>query len=223
MQVLVVDDDPEMRDELRKELSSGGYLVGEALTVREALRRYPGFQAVLLDTGLPDIDGYEVCRIIRAESDIPIIMLSGRDDEFERVLGLRLGADDFVTKPYRPRELMARIEAVKRRAATGDSLSASRPGPVRVIGPVRIELQTRRVFVDGREAELSRKEFDLLVTLSAQPGKVFTREFIMGEVWDDPDARDTRTLNVHMVGLRRKVGIPSLIQTVRGVGFRLAV
>lgn len=222
MRVLIVDDDSDLADELVRGFGDHGFFAHTTDTGRDALSRYADFEVVLLDVGLPDVDGYEVCRMIRAASNIPIIMISGRDNEFDRVLGLRLGADDYVAKPHSLRELVARIQAIMRRMPETPS-GQSEPAVqwVRNLGPVRIDLYSRRVYVDEREILLSRKEFDLLTVLTAEPGKVISRNLIMCEVWGDPEARDTRTLGVHLASLRRKLSVPGLIETVRGIGFRV--
>ncbi|MFJ8940480.1 response regulator transcription factor [Streptomyces sp. FR-108] len=218
MRVLIVEDHAEIADALRSGLNDHGFETAMADTCQTALERYADVDAVLLDVGLPDGNGMDVCRTIRASSSVPIIMVSGRDDEFDRVLGLRMGADDYVVKPCGLRELVARIEAVVRRAVGW----ARSSGGSRVVGPLSIDLKQRRAFMDGVELPFTRKEFDLLVLLTGEPGKVFDRETIMRHVWGHPSVGDTRTLGVHMVSLRRKLGAPELIQTVRGVGFRFA-
>jgi DNA-binding response OmpR family regulator len=192
----------------------------------DALSNYSDADAVLLDVGLPDLDGFEICRRIRAKSDVPILMLSGRGDEFDRVLALKLGADDYVVKPCGIRELAARIEAVARRArdsaeVTGVARIVRTGSTVRQLRQMRIDIDRRMVTVGEAEVQLTRKEFDLLELLAREPGKVITRETIMAEVWGYSDAGDTRTLGVHMTSLRRKLGVP-IIETVRGIGFRLA-
>ena len=172
---------------------------------------------VLLDLGLPDIDGYEVCRRLRAVSDVPIIVVTARGQEVDRVVGLELGADDYLVKPFGLRELVARIRAVARR---------SEPRVVapdqRRVGGVELDVRTRRVTVDGPEIELTRKEFDLLALLMEEPGATRTRAEIMESVWDAHWYGPTKTLDVHIAALRRKLGDPTLIETVRGVGFRTA-
>jgi DNA-binding response OmpR family regulator len=171
---------------------------------------------VLLDLGLPDVDGYEVCRALRKRSDVPIIVITARGDEVDRVVGLELGADDYVVKPFGFRELTARIRAVARRAGG----RASEPAVVRV-GALEVDVRGHRVTVDGRAVELTAKEFDLLALLASDPGAVRTRREILEEVWDPHWYGPTKTLDVHMASLRKKLGDPGLIETVRGVGFRL--
>ena len=170
---------------------------------------------VLLDLGLPDMDGSEVCRQVRKTSAVPIIVVSARGDESDRVLGLELGADDYLVKPFGLRELVARVRAVSRRAASDPDQLLQR------IGAVEIDRRTRRVTVDEAEVALSPKEFDLLSLLGQDPGAVVSREQIMDEVWDPHWYGPTRTLDVHVASLRKKLGDPGLIETVRRVGFRL--
>jgi len=174
---------------------------------------------VLLKLQLPDINGVELCQRIRLNSQVPIIMVSGHDDEFDCVLGLKAGADDYVARPYRLRELLARIQAVVRRA-TGQWPTAP-ADPVRNIGVLHLDLHLRQAVVRGAEIALTGKEFDLLAFLASEPGCTFTREDIMSQVWGHDGAGDTRTLGVHIAGLRRKLGVDNLIETVWGVGFRL--
>jgi DNA-binding response OmpR family regulator len=219
MRALVVDDDAETAEALAKGLAGEGI---EAITVRTgraALDSHVGVDVVLLDIRLPDLDGFEVCRAIRTTSSVPIIILSARDTELDRVLGLKLGADDYVVKPYGLRELTARIEASVRRAT--NYAQAEPAKEIRSFGPVQVDLYQRKVTVHDREVAFTRKEFDLLALLSGRPGMVFTREVIMREVWGYNVSGDTRTLGVHITHLRKKLQIPQLIETVRGIGFRL--
>jgi DNA-binding response OmpR family regulator len=173
---------------------------------------------VLLDLGLPDIDGYEVCRRIRVSSSVPIIVVTARGDEIDRVLGLELGADDYLVKPFGFRELVARIHAVTRRTSGRDETVDS---PIRIADGFTVDLRSRRAILDGRELALTRKEFDLLALLATEPGAIHTREEILEQVWDAHWYGPTKTLDVHIASLRRKLGDPTLIETVRGVGFRL--
>jgi two-component system response regulator RegX3 len=186
---------------------------------RAALSHFNKVDLVLLKLQLPDINGFELCQLIRLSSQVPIIMVSGHDDEFDCVLGLKVGADDYVVRPYRLHELLARMEAVVRRA-TGQ-WPVNLADSVRNVGALRLDLRLRRVVVEGTEIALTRKEFDLLAFLASDPGRTFTREGIMSEVWGHNGTGDTRTLGVHMAGLRRKLGVGNLIETVWGVGFRL--
>jgi DNA-binding response OmpR family regulator len=175
-------------------------------------------EIVLLDLGLPDIDGYEVCRRIRVSSSVPIIVVTARGDEIDRVLGLELGADDYLVKPFGFRELVARIHAVTRRTSGRDETVDS---PIRIADGFTVDLRSRRAILDGRELALTRKEFDLLALLATEPGAIHTREEILEQVWDAHWYGPTKTLDVHIASLRRKLGDPTLIETVRGVGFRL--
>jgi len=171
---------------------------------------------VLLDLGLPDVDGFDVCRQIRADSDVPIIVVTARTEEVDRVVGLELGADDYMVKPFGFRELVARIRAVTRRGTTRVADST----PLQV-GTLSIDPRTRQVRVDGRDVMLTPKEFDLLTLLAEDPGAVFSRGRILEAVWDPHWYGPTKTLDVHVASLRKKLGDPTWIETVRGVGFRL--
>ena len=221
MDVLLVEDDDAIADPLGKGLERQGFSVrrhrtgGEALG---ALGQPPRPEIVLLDLGLPDIDGYEVCRRIRTDSSVPIIVLTARGDEIDRVLGLELGADDYMVKPFGFRELVARIRAVTRRSGGRDDAPE---GPVDLGSGVTLDVRAHRVTVDGAEAALTRKEFDLLALLASDPGATRTREDILQQVWDAHWYGPTKTLDVHVASLRRKIGDPTLVETVRGVGFRL--
>jgi DNA-binding response OmpR family regulator len=217
VRILVVEDDDAIAEPLVKGLAHEGFDVERVATGAAALDRDAlASDLVLLDLGLPDIDGYEVCRALRKRSDVPIIVITARGDEVDRVVGLELGADDYVVKPFGFRELTARIRAVARRAGG----RASEPAVVRV-GALEVDVRGHRVTVDGRAVELTAKEFDLLALLASDPGAVRTRTEILEEVWDPHWYGPTKTLDVHMASLRKKLGDPGLIETVRGVGFRL--
>jgi two-component system response regulator RegX3 len=219
--VLVVDDEPSYRQALHSGLSLEGFAVELAATGHEALqlfhRRRPDL--VLVDLVLPDQSGVDLCREMRAISPVPIIMVTARDTEVDVVLGLEFGADDYVAKPFRLRELVARIRAVMRRGA-------SMPSPVGImeVGAVRVDPGRRLVTVDGAPIECTRKEFDLLALLMSHAGKVVTRELCIERLWWDQDLADTRTLDTHIKRLRRKIepdpAHPRHLVTVRGVGFR---
>jgi DNA-binding response OmpR family regulator len=176
----------------------------------------PAPAVVLLDLGLPDCDGFELCRRLRAESDVPIIVVTARGEEADRVVGLELGADDYIVKPFGFRELVARIRAVTRRLQHGGVEVAS----VRV-DDLEIDPRTRRVTLAGEEIPLTPKEFDLLALLADDPGAVWSRTRILEEVWEPHWYGPTKTLDVHVASLRKKLGDPGWIETVRGVGFRL--
>ena len=219
--VLLVEDDDAIAEPLAKGLERQGFVVhreATGLAGVETFRSSSRFDMILLDLGLPDIDGYEVCRRVRADSSTPIIILTARGDEIDRVLGLELGADDYMVKPFGLRELVARINAVSRRSNAsgtpkGDTIALS--------GDVVIDTRTRRVTVGDEEIQLTRKEFDLLALLASDPGATQTRETILEQVWDAHWYGPTKTLDVHIASLRKKLGDPTLIETVRGVGFRL--
>jgi len=213
--VLVVEDDDAIADPLVTGLTRQGFTVTRVATGQGALEA-PDPQVVLLDLGLPDIDGYEVCRRLRARSDVPILVISARGEEVDRVVGLELGADDYLVKPFGFRELLARIRAVTRRSVP--AADATRP---QHHGNLEIDRRTRRVRVEDAEVALTPKEFDLLACLAEEPGTVFTRERLLGEVWDPHWYGPTRTLDVHVASLRKKLGDPRWVETVRGVGFRL--
>jgi DNA-binding response OmpR family regulator len=215
VQVLIVEDDESIATSLARGLEREGFGTQLATTGQAALRA-SGYDVVLLDLGLPDVDGFDVCRRLRTGSDVPIIVVSARSDEVDRVIGLELGADDYIVKPFGFRELVARIRAVMRRGQ-------SRPddhAPVR-IGALTVDRRTRRVIMDDDEIALTPKEFDILALLAEDPGAVHSREKILEEVWDPHWYGPTKTLDVHVASLRKKLGDPSWIETVRGVGFRL--
>jgi DNA-binding response OmpR family regulator len=215
MRLLVVEDDDAIAVPLVEGLERAGYTVDRAATGAEALMRAAQADLVVLDLGLPDIDGVDVCRHIRSVSPVPIIVVSARGDESDRVIGLELGADDSVVKPFGMRELVARVRAVARRSMADGEADSVR------VGPLEIDRRTRRVSVANREVALSPKEFELLSLLGDDPGAVVTRQQIMDEVWDPHWYGPTKTLDVHVASLRKKLGDPTLIETVRSVGFRL--
>jgi len=214
--ILVVEDDDAIAEPLARGLEREGYAVTRAATGEEALDN-ADVDLVLLDLGLPDIDGYEVCRRIRAKATTPIIVITARGDEVDRVVGLELGADDYVVKPFGYRELVARIRAVRRR--TG----AIEPDGVQRVGPIAIDRRTRKVWSEDAEVSLAPKEFDLLALLAEDAGAVVSRQQILEQVWDPHWYGPTKTLDVHVAALRKKLGGAQCIETVRGVGFRLAV
>jgi two-component system response regulator RegX3 len=217
MHVLVVEDDDAIAVPLAAGLEREGFSVTCASTGAAALEA-ERIDVVLLDLGLPDIDGFEVCRRLRSRSDVPILVISARGEEVDRVVGLELGADDYLVKPFGFRELVARIRAVTRR--TRASPDTARP---QQIGELEIDRRTRRVQVAGVEVFLTPKEFDLLAYLAERPGTVVTRQELLEEVWAPHWYGPSRTLDVHVAAVRKKLGDPRWVETVRGVGFRLGV
>ncbi|MCX3286446.1 response regulator transcription factor [Streptomyces sp. NEAU-H22] len=269
LRVLLIEDDETIAEPLMEGLGNFGLSVDHVATGTEGLRG-PYNDVVLLDLGLPDMDGIDVCRGIRRVSDVPIVILSARGEEADRVLGLELGADDYLAKPFSVRELVARVRAVTRRthrahqafpeapgtrslpepppyeptpapayerppapayepapalsyeppATTADDPA---PGPAHDPGPLVVDRRTRQVWVGDAPVPLTPKEFDLLALLSEDPGAVYSRQQILDRVWDPHYDGPTKTLDVHVAALRRKLGHPAWIRTLRGVGFRLAV
>jgi DNA-binding response OmpR family regulator len=216
MDILLVEDDDAIAASLISGLATSGMTVRRVSNGADAVAAEIS-DVVLLDIGLPDFDGFEVCRRIRQKSQVPIIMLTARDEEIDRVFGLEIGADDYVTKPFGLRELIARIRAVSRRRAAVD-LPASE---ILEIGNLKLDLSTRRVYMSGKEVELTTKEFDLLAYLAEHPGIVHRRTDIMESVWDANWYGPTKTLDAHVAAVRKKLGNADWIEAVRGVGFRL--
>jgi DNA-binding response OmpR family regulator len=216
LRVLVVEEDAAAAESLTHGLRRHGYDADSVDTGTHALQTHYRADLVLLDLELPDLDGLEVCRGIRAACDTPIIAVTARGTELDRVLGLQAGSDDYLVKPYGFRELMARIEAVMRRARP--QLSA-----VQTVshGPLRINVGTREVCINDQPINLTRKEFDLLYLLACQPETVVSRKQIMSKVWDTEWTKFSRTIDTHVSSLRKKLGASTWIATVRGVGFRL--
>ena len=223
--ILLVDDEDSVQKLLTYPLERDGFRVVSARDGEEALIRFAEepIDLVVLDIMLPKLDGLEVCKRLRAESSVPIIMLTARDDEFDTVLGLELGADDYITKPFSIREFRSRVRALLRRA--GASRRDSMPAEPLVAGSLSLDSDRREVKVDGRSLELTYVEFELLKTLVAQPGKVFSRRALLQAIWGDSAYREPRTIDVHVRHLREKVeqdpSEPELILTVRGAGYRL--
>jgi DNA-binding response OmpR family regulator len=215
--VLVVEDERAIAELISLYLRRDGFGVHvetDGLAALAAIRRMRPV-AVVLDVGLPGMDGIEVCRTIRAADDwTPVLFVTARDDEVDRVLGLELGADDYVTKPFSPRELAARVRTVLRRAS-----GAAPDTRVHTVGTIRADVSGRRVWAAEREVPLTSTEFDLLVQLVRNPGRVFTREQLLSSVWGYAAAAGTRTVDVHVAQLRAKLGDHSPIRTVRGVGY----
>ena len=214
----MVEDDAAIATPLVAGLGRHGFDATHVMTGTEALDRVDDADLVLLDLGLPDLDGAEVCRRLRDRSAVPIIVVSARSDEVDRVLLLEMGADDYVVKPFGLRELVARIRAVSRRTGGADPAAARLE-----VGPLVIDRRTHEVHADGRLVELTPKEFDLLAYLATDPGAAHPRRDILEEVWDANWYGSSKTLDVHVASLRRKLGHPEWIQAVRGVGFKLVV
>ena len=215
--VLVVEDEKPISDLLRLYLGREGFGVHAEFDgpggLTAARTKHP--VAIILDVGLPGIDGTEVCRQLRAEDNwVPVIFCTARDDEVDRVLGLELGADDYVTKPFSPREVVARVKSLVRRAGLAHRDSQ----PIK-IGDVTVDTTQRRVYMSDQEVSLTATEFDLLAHLVAEPGRVFSRDQLLAEVWGYAAVVGTRTVDVHVAQLRSKLGDASPIRTVRGVGY----
>ena len=211
MHVLVVEDDPAISEPLLQGLVRNGF---DATCVEFgglAVEALPGKDMVILDLGLPDMDGLEVLRAIRKISDVPVIIATARGDEMDRIIGLEIGADDYVVKPFSVRELAARVRAISRRRVV------EAPSEM---GQVSLDRNRRSVFVSGDPIDLTAKEFDLLAVLLEEPGRVVPRQELYSRVWDPVWIGSGKTLDVHIAGLRKKLGNSDLIETVRGVGYR---
>jgi two-component system response regulator RegX3 len=215
VKILVVEDEDAIAEPLTEGLRREGFDVERAATGQEALDAAEP-DLVLLDLRLPDVDGIEVCRRLREDSRVPIIVVSARGEEVDRVVGLELGADDYVVKPFALRELIARIRAVMRRVDTRTQGAR----PQRVDG-LEVDQRARRATLDGQELPLTPREFDLLALLVSEPGAAFSRGRIFEEVWKTRWFGSPKTIDVHVAALRRKLRDPGWIETVRGVGFRL--
>ena len=222
--ILIVEDEASFSEALEFLLGKEGFSVVTAENGAEALRKFDqgGIDLVLLDLMIPEVSGTEVCRQIRAKSRVPIIMLTAKDSEVDKVVGLEIGADDYVTKPYSSRELMARIRAVLRR--NSGEISEIEQG-VMSVGPVRMDVERHQVFVKGISVSLPLKEFELLEFLMRNAGRVLTRMQLIDRVWGSDYVGDTKTLDVHIKRLRSKIETdpanPTLIQTVRGLGYKM--
>jgi DNA-binding response OmpR family regulator len=233
VRVLLVEDDEPVAQSLRRGLLRYGFTVEWVRTGREALTAAGDpYDVVLLDLGLPDVEGLDVCRALRERSAVPIIVISARSDEADRVVGLELGADDYVTKPFGMREVIARIRAVMRRAqpaapqglVPGSAGGGTTPSSPDRYGPrLTIDRRAGRVHLDGSPVALTPKEYDLLGFLTEEPGALMSREQIMEAVWDAHWFGPTKTLDVHVAALRRKLAGAVTIEAVRGVGFRLEI
>ena len=222
--ILLVDDEESVQKLLTYPLERDGYRVVQAHDGQEALERFAreSVDLVVLDVMLPKLDGLEVCKRLRAASSVPIIMLTARDDELDKVLGLELGADDYITKPFSIREFRSRVRALLRRASAQSV--AGEPKEVIDVDGLCIDVGKRRVEVRGEPAQLTYVEFELLRTLAARPGRVFTRQMLLEALWGDSAYREPRTIDVHVRHLREKLERdprePEYILTVRGVGYR---
>ena len=221
--ILLVDDEDAVQKLLTYPLEREGFRVLQARDGEEALERFAAERVdlVVLDIMLPKLDGLEVCKRMRAASTVPIIMLTARDDELDKVLGLELGADDYITKPFSIREFRSRVRALLRRASAPRQ---ARETDVIEVDSLRIDPSRRSVEVDGRAVQLTYVEFELLRTLAAHPGRVYTRELLLESLWGDSAYREPRTIDVHVRHLREKLEqdprSPQYIFTVRGVGYR---
>jgi DNA-binding response OmpR family regulator len=230
--ILIVEDEASLRETLRYNFERAGYQVAAAEDGVQALElaRQEQPDAVVLDLMLPRLDGFDVCRALRRESTVPIIILTARDEEVDKIVGLELGADDYLTKPFSPRELLARVRAMLRRVEMlqdeKQARSRAAEGAARLLeaDDVRVNLDEHRAYRAGQELQLKPKEFDLLVFFMQEPGRVFTRDQLLSRVWGYDFAGDSRTVDVHVRWLREKIEAdpshPVLIQTVRGVGYR---
>ncbi len=222
--VLVVDDEPKVRRLVRSYLEAEGFEVAEAATGEEAVERCRVLapDLVVLDVMLPGIDGIEVLRRIRSGSEVSVILVTARAEETDKLIGLAVGADDYVTKPFSPRELVARVKVVLRRSRTVGGRGDERL----VVGDLVVDPARREVTRAGRQVELSALEFDLLAALAGEPGRVFTRRQLLERVWGPDFFGDERVVDVHIASIRRALGDdaadPEVIQTVRGVGYKLA-
>ncbi len=215
VRILLVEDEDSIALPLAEGLRREGFVVERAATGAEALAAASA-DLVLLDLRLPDIDGLDVCRSLRERSDVPIIIVTARGEESDRVVGLELGADDYLVKPFGLRELIARIRAVTRRTSARGAVHE----PLRV-GALEIDERARRATLEGAVLELTPKEFDLLAALARDPGAAISRRQLLEDVWETSWYGSSKTIDVHVAALRRKLGDPGWIETVRGVGFRL--
>jgi len=222
--ILVVDDEPEIVRLVRSYLKRDGYRVVTAYNGEEALyaARHERPDLVVLDVLMPGMDGLEFTRRIRREQDVPIIMLTARADETDRIVGLEMGADDYVTKPFSPREVVARVRAVLRRAQPSDD---KEPPPLLRVGPIELDRSTHQVAIDGKRVDLTPTEFDILVVLMGNPGRVYSRPEILEAVQGVAFEAYERTVDAHIKNLRQKIepdpGSPQYVLTVRGAGYRL--
>src|SRR6476646_4908338 len=222
MKLLVVEDDPRISDVLEYALKAEGYDVQKTQRGRDAIEmaKTSAPALIVLDVGLPDLDGFEVCRAVRKFSEVPIIFLTSRSDEIDRVVGLEIGGDDYVVKPFSPRELIARIKAIRRRheRTAAPPAETQEEGELRY-GSIAIDPAKFRVRCDGREIALTAQEFRLVELLIKHPGRVFTRNQLLNRAWGEGGLVTDRTIDVHVKSLRKKFGGLDFIETVRGVGY----
>lgn len=224
MRVLLVEDDPAVASGVRDGLTTNGYTVdyvSNGTAALAAMASEPTPDIVLLDLGLPDVDGQDVCRSIRADSQIPIIVISARGDEVDKVVGLELGADDYLAKPFGIRELIARMRAVTRRSTGAPQTTAQQVSGQQQIGTLLIDRRAQRVYLADEEIALTAKEFALLSFLAEDPGAVCRRTDILNQVWETDWYGPTKTVDAHVASIRKKLGEAKWIESVRGVGFRL--
>jgi two-component system response regulator RegX3 len=223
--ILIVEDEVSFSEALAFLLTKEGFETSIAVNGRQAIEMFNiyGADLILLDLMIPEVSGVEVCRSIRTHSQVPIIMLTAKDAEIDKVVGLELGADDYVTKPYSSRELIARIKAVLRRGIPDDSVGVDQD--LMEVGPIRLNTGKHQVFVNGNQVALPLKEFELLEFLMRNSGRVLTRSQLIDRVWGGDYYGDTKTLDVHIKRLRSKIEVdpanPVLIQTIRGLGYKL--
>ena len=219
--ILVVDDEPNIIELAKLYLEREGYQVEDAANGQDALSGLGAVNPdlIILDLMLPDIDGFEVCRQIRVKSDVPILMLTARKEDIDKIVGLELGADDYLTKPFNPRELVARVKAILRRYQTG-----LKPGDIVEVGGLRIDLSRHEVSIDGQPVKLRTKEFTLLATFAQNLGIVLSRERLLEMVWGFDYYGETRTVDVHVNHLRDKIAGSGInIETVRGTGYKMTI
>jgi len=219
--ILVVDDEPNILELAKLYLEQEGYHVEGVSNGNDALQKLNSAKPslIVLDLMLPDIDGFEVCREIRKKSDIPILMLTARKEDVDKIVGLELGADDYLTKPFNPRELVARVKAILRRYKSG-----LKPSQAIEVGNLHIDLARREATIDGKQLKLRTKEFDLLATLAQNLGVVLTRERLLEIVWETDYYGETRTVDIHINHLRDKLSETNAsIETVRGIGYKMTL
>ena len=227
VRILLADDEQSIQTLLSYPLRKDGYEVVVASNGEEALELFgrDSFDLVILDVMMPRIDGLEVCRRMRADSAVPIIMLTARGEEIDKVLGLELGADDYITKPFSMREFRSRVKAALRRAEMARSASSENSEAPVVVGEITIDPTRRTVLVGGQSVTLTFVEFEILAAMARSPGRVFERDVLLTRIWGDSAYRDPRTIDVHIRHLREKVerdpAVPAYLHTVRGVGYRL--